>query len=197
MASEDLRLTDEVVTVDEEFSFKSKSMDDELEKSYTDGEVGDDNLIVEDIQVAGETNADRIIRIINKIKDKRNRANYSSIFDKVHQENPNINMATTKQIIHNLIQQNIIVDISRSDNEESFKMVEVKNITHFNNNKNKTNTLETNIKNTINKSTVNKINSIKDSDKNKINDLNANKTVYNNDYIVIILMINFTMFYKT
>ena len=183
MASEDLQLTDEVVTVDEEFSFKSKSMDDELEKCYTDGEVGDDNLIVEDIQVAGETNADRIIRIINKIKDKRNRANYSSIFDKVHKENPNINMATTKQIIHNLIQQNIIVDISRSDNEESFKMVEVKNITHLNNNKNKTNTLDTNtnIKNTVNKSTVNKINSIKDSDINKINDLNANKTDYNND----------------
>ena len=129
------------------------------------------------------TNADRIIRIINKIKDKRNRANYSSIFDKVHKENPNINMATTKQIIHNLIQQNIIVDISRSDNEESFKMVEVKNITHLNNNKNKTNTLDTNtnIKNTVNKSTVNKINSIKDSDINKINDLNANKTDYNND----------------
>ena len=154
-----------------------------MEKCYTDGEVGDDNLIVEDIQVAGETNADRIIRIINKIKDKRNRANYSSIFDKVHKENPNINMATTKQIIHNLIQQNIIVDISRSDNEESFKMVEVKNITHLNNNKNKTNTLDTNtnIKNTVNKSTVNKINSIKDSDINKINDLNANKTDYNND----------------
>ena len=144
MASEDLELTDEVVTVDEEISFKGKSMDDELEKSSTDGEVGDDNLIVEDIQVAGETNADRITRIITKIKDKRNRANYDSIFDKVHKENPNINMATTKQIIHNLIQQNIIVDISRSDNEELFKMVEVKNITHFNNNKNKTNTLETN-----------------------------------------------------
>ena len=94
MASEDLELTDEVVTVDEEISFKNKSMDDELEKSYTDGEVGDDNLIVEDFQVAGETNADRIIRIITKIKDKRNRANYDSIFDKVHKENPNINMAT-------------------------------------------------------------------------------------------------------
>ena len=89
---------------------------------------------------------------------------------------------STKQIIHNLIQQNIIVDISRSD-EESFKMVEVKNITHLYNNKNKTNSLETNtnIKNTVNKSTVNKINSIKDSDKNKINDLNANKTDYTND----------------
>ena len=39
------------------------------------------------------------------------------------------------------------------------KMVEVKNITHLNNNKNKTNTLDTNIniKNTVNKSTVNKI----------------------------------------
>ena len=77
--------------------------DDSIEYGVNNTKViCDDNLIVEDSQVAGETNADRIIRIITKIKDKRNRANYDSIFDKVH-----INMDTTKQIIHNLIQQNI------------------------------------------------------------------------------------------
>ena len=66
----------------------------------------------------------RFIRVIRKIKYKRNRACYQRILHFAQRENKNLVMDDAKIILRELLCEGKIIDIGKEPNQESFKVVE-------------------------------------------------------------------------
>ena len=88
----------------------------------------DSNLAVKSNEVAYTVNLDaekvRFIRVIRRIKHKRNRACYQSILHFAQRENKNLIMDDAKIVLRELLCEGKIVDISKDPKQESFKVVE-------------------------------------------------------------------------
>ena len=54
---------------------------------------------------------DRLIRIIRRIQNQRNRACYQNILEFARRENKNIDMEVCKQLIKNLMEKNMIIKV--------------------------------------------------------------------------------------
>ena len=86
-------------------------------------ETTDDKEMDEEFNIEEEEK--RIIRIIKRIKSNRNRTSYQNILEFANLENNKLKM-DSKVLLNNLIQRNIIFDLSKGKlDKESFKLVVV------------------------------------------------------------------------
>ena len=91
---------------------------------------GDNNEAKEDTQVIErefdvEVEKTRILRIVKRIQEQRNRACYQSILSFAQRENKILNMEVYKPIIDTLVEQNLLSNKFKDKSGESFKIVEV------------------------------------------------------------------------
>ena len=151
MASEDLVVVEaeHMTNLNEDIASLRNRVAIALERSRIDEGVPSETDVMEVMTptVNGTTNSDvtlidpeifdiiaeedRLIRIIRRIQNQRNRACYQNILEFARRENKNRDMEVCKQLIKNLMEKNLITNNGKNDTSESFKIVE-KNVEKIN-----------------------------------------------------------------